>query len=66
MDKNIKNLIKKNKNGNIRINTFELEELFLPFFDICENNTEITFLEKELKKLISEVTEEKKLIISEK
>lgn len=66
MEKNFKNFIKKNKIGNIKINAFELDELFSSIFVICEDNKDVIFLEKELKKIITENANERKFFLSEK
>ena len=66
MEKNFKNFIKKNKVGSIRINTFELDDFFSSIFVICDNNKDVIYLEKELKKIISESASEKKVLLSEK
>lgn len=66
MEKNFKNFIKKNKVGSIRINTFELDDFFSSIFVICDNNKDIIYLEKELKKIISESASERKVLLSEK
>lgn len=61
-----KNFIKKNKIGNIKINAFELDELFSSIFVICEDDKDVIFLEKELKKIITENANERKFFLSEK
>lgn len=66
MEKNFKNFIKKNKIGNIKINSFELDELFSSIFVICEDDKDVIFLEKELKKIITENANERKFFLSEK
>ncbi|WP_150262777.1 hypothetical protein [Parvimonas micra] len=66
MEKNFKNFIKKNKVGSIRINTFELDDFFSSIFVICDNNKDVIYLEKELKKIISESASERKVLLSEK
>lgn len=66
MGKNFKNFIKKNKVGSIRINTFELDDFFSSIFVICDNNKDVIYLEKELKKIISESASERKVLLSEK
>lgn len=66
MEKNFKNFINKNKVGSIRINTFELDDFFSSIFVICDNNKDVIYLEKELKKIISESASERKVLLSEK
>ncbi|MDY3050683.1 MAG: hypothetical protein SOR31_03505 [Parvimonas sp.] len=66
MEKSFKNFIKKNKIGSIRINSFELDELFSSIFVICEDDKDVIFLEKELKKIITENANERKFFLSKK
>lgn len=65
MDKNLKNFIKKNKSGVIRVNSFEFDDFFSAIFEICENEKDIIFLERELKKIITESAGEKKTLLTE-
>lgn len=65
MEKNFKNFVKKNKVGSIRINSYELDDFFSSIFVICENSKDVIYLEKELKKIISESANERKILLSE-